>query len=187
MNGLIHGLGGVVRPAERKFASGLKLEERTLEALQKRVMQLTGNPRPFVDSGIDGRIELTSQLSRAQLKKKPKEEEESADAECIKPVCLKPRGGDAETKRCALLIPDTIAIAGDNAEMVFAGTEPCVESIPASARILPILIHALQHVPELKLLWKRKVQRGIADLNVGGARGKTQIFERKNRRATRTE
>src|SRR5262249_58806843 len=89
-----------------------------------------------------------------------------------KPTGLVERRQDCQFEHGTGIVPHTVVVGCRDVESVLARRQIAVEGLPASARILPLLISALELVPEAHFLRAGEAQRGVADLDVVTSRGK---------------
>src|ERR1700749_2244496 len=100
----------------------------------------------------------------------PKECQKRSHAQQAEPHRLVPGRLNDEVQTRSVLIPDSVVVAGDDSEMVVAGTEPGIKSFATSARVLPVFVHSFQLVSKTYFLWNRKAQGRVVNLQIGCSR-----------------
>src|SRR6266852_9192069 len=114
-------------------------------------MQFSRDARPLADALFQAHIELPRQLLQPQLIERSEQCQKGGHARQAEPRGLVVRRSYGKIKERAGLVPYATVIASAHAEPVVAGREIRIERLPASANILPALIHPFQLVAKTNL------------------------------------
>ena len=92
----IQPLLGVERPIGENVGRGLKAKHDAMKALQKRVVELTGNARPLIETFLESGVKLVRELSHAELIQPPDQCQRCDDYPGAKPRGLVVSGRNRE-------------------------------------------------------------------------------------------
>src|SRR5262245_22578971 len=142
-----------------------------MKALQQRVVKLSRDTRPLVDTLFQTHVEFVGELSHAQLMQRPQQRQAGERCSGTKPHRLVVGWCDREVQRRASLVPHTIVVGCRDTESILAGTQVAVKNLASSPRVMPLSIASFEGVSEPDLLRGGKAQRGVADFDVATPRG----------------
>src|SRR6185369_628267 len=148
------------------FCDGVELQDQSLHALQKSIVQVSRDPLALFESLFHARAHLPRHLTQPQLVDHAEQHEKSDREQHPEPGGLVIGRSDGEIEVGAGLVPHAAVITSDDAETISAGRKIVIERLPAIADVLPIFIVAFQHVAKLDPLRGNQTERGVVYLQI---------------------
>src|SRR5262249_47280275 len=152
----------------------LEAKEETLKTLQQGVVELSRDPRPFVDALLQARIELIGESTDSKLMESEQQRERRDYDHCAKPCRLVVGGRDRKIDDGAGFVPHAAVVGRDDAEPIIAWGQVSIERLPTRASILPVGVTALEHDTKSVLLRCDEAQCRIVDLQITDERRQVQ-------------
>ena len=180
-NGFVEALHGLFRAPVKHVARGLHLDQRSLKALQQRIVQLPRDAHPLLHAPVQLRAELPPDLIEPQPVQPPEHGQKGGHARRVEPSGLIVRRRDGELQRIAGFVPDAAVIAGDDAEAVLAGRKTCIYRSATISAVLPVPVLSLQLVLETDLLRRDEAQGRVTNFQAMGQRRQPPVRSRPSR------
>src|SRR5262249_9293177 len=144
----------------------MNLQDQSLHTLKQRVVQVSGDPLPFVEPPLHASLNGPRDLTHAELINCCEHDKERSHTRQTKPDGLVVRRGDGKIQKCPDLVPYAAIIAGHRSEAVAARWEIRIERLAPTARVLPILIEAFQLITEEYFFRCDQAEGSIVDLQI---------------------
>jgi hypothetical protein len=121
-----------------------------MEALEQRVVQLAGDPRPLPDARLERHVELVLQLPDTQLVTCPQQRQKNSRAHGAEPRRVPPWRENLQLQGRSLFIPYAAVVRALNAQRIASGRQSCKSRYSAiGAHPVPGIVERLEHVPIL--------------------------------------
>src|SRR6266404_900501 len=143
------------------FCDCVELQDQSLHALQKSIVQVSRDPLALFESLFHARSHLPRHLTQPQLVDPAEQHEKSDREQHPEPGGLVISRSDGEIEVGAGLVPHAAVIAGDHAETVVARRKIGIEDLPAIAGVLPIAVVAFQLVAKEYFLRRDQTERRV--------------------------
>src|SRR5215472_7782005 len=89
-----------------------------LQSLQKRIVQIARETRPFSDAFVKSRANRTRSLFHPEVVNEPQKNESGKQARNSEYGCLVPGRSDGKSERSAFFVPQSVVIGGDHPKAV---------------------------------------------------------------------
>src|SRR5258707_15091674 len=120
------------------FCDRVELQDQSLHALQKSIVQVSRDPLALFESLFHARSHLPRHLTQPQLVDHAEQHEKSDREQQPEPGGLVIGRSDGEIEVGAGLVPYAAVVTSHDAEAISAGRKIVIESLAAVAYVLPI-------------------------------------------------
>src|SRR6476620_1357592 len=148
------------------FCDGVKLQDQSLHALQKSIVQVSRDPLTLFESLFHASAHLPRHLTQPQLVDHAEQHEKSDREQHPKPGGLVIGRSDGEIEERAGFIPHAAVVAGHYTKAIVAWRKVGIKRLPAIARVLPFAVVAFQLVAKEYFLRRDETECCVVDLQI---------------------